>query len=272
VLLLLGVLACDSNGSDESGVAAIRRFEAQEASQAVAIDAKHFYAIGNRSIGKYDKVSGRRGASWEGSADGPIQHLNSGVVVEGRLYCANSNYPEVPMTGSVEIWDVQTLEHVASHSFGMLGGSLTWVDWWDGYWWAGIGMYSGNHAEPGKDPSWTSMVQLDANWRRLQGWVFPAELVERFRPMTNSGASWGPDGLLYTTGHDDFEVYAVRLPKAGSVLEFVRSVPVANYGQGIAFDRHAPIDRSTGGEWDLWGVIKQERRVLLTRLAPQVPN
>jgi hypothetical protein len=69
--------------------------------------------------------------------------------------------------------------------------------------------------------------------------------------MSVSGGSWGPDGLLYVTGHDHPEVYAVRLPKAGSMLEHVETIPFAVEGQGIAWDRSQPgvlygINRSKG--------------------------
>jgi hypothetical protein len=238
------------------------RLAAPEARQAVAVDGAHIYVIGNQVIGKYDRQTARRVASWEGPETGPIHHLNSGVVVDGRLYCAHSNYPEIPMTSSIEIWDAETLAHVGSHSFGVVGGSLTWIDRHDGFWWAGFAQYSDERAEPGRDPSWTQVVQLDEQWRRLQGWIFPREVVDRFRPMSNSGASWGPDGLLYCTGHDNHEVYALRLPESGSTLELVAVVPVASFGQGIAWDR------SRGAGRELWGILKAQREVVLTHVAP----
>jgi hypothetical protein len=243
---------------------ATRTFEVAEARQAVAVGERSFYAIGNRVIARYDKLTGRRLAVWEGPEDGPIKHLNSGVVVEGRLYCAHSNYPEIPMTGSVEIWDADTLAHLGSHSFGAGQGSLTWVDRHAGSWWAGFAHYSGDRAEPGKDTSWTQVVQLD-RWQRVQAWVFPREVVDRFRPMSNSGASWGTDGLLYCTGHDHNEVYAMRLPKMGSTLEPVRVVPVASFGQGIAWDR------TPGAERELWGIVRDTRAVTVTRVPPVSP-
>lgn len=246
--------------SAESGPAPLLAWEAVEARQAVAVDSVYAYVVSNHAIGKYEKATGKRVATWEGPEGGPIVHLNSARVLDGKLYCAHSNYPEIPMQGSVEIWDTKTLEHVDSFSFGIGQGSLTWIDHHDGHWWAGFGMYNEEKAEPGKDPAWTQVVRLDDQWRRVEGWVFPKEIIEKFRPMTNSGASWGPDGLLYTTGHDHFEAYVMRLPKAGSVLELVQTVPVASFGQGIAFD-----DWSPGGK-DLWGIIKDDRMVLVSRI------
>ncbi len=46
----------------------------------------------------------------------------------------------------------------------------------------------------------------------------------------------GPDGNLYLTGHDPAEAYVMALPEFGSILTWKATVPVANRGQGIAFD------------------------------------
>lgn len=264
-IVCVTVLAAGVPAGQGAGESASRGFPAPEARQAVAVDERFLYVIGNRVIGKYDRETLERVAVWEGPEDGPIEHLNSGVVIGGRLYCAHSNYPAIPMASSVEIWDTESLEHVDTHSFGVMGGSLTWVDFHDGHWWAGLAHYSGDRAAPGRDSSWTQVLQLDEGWRPIQGWLFPPEVIQRIRPMSNSGASWGPDGLLYCTGHDNHEVYVMRLPRQGSTLELVRVVPVASYGQGIAWDR------TPGAEWDLWGILKERRQVVMTTLEPPLP-
>ena len=128
-----------TEGYTQKSFEAIKSYPAEEAVQGVAVDSLYFYAIGNRSIGKYEKESSKRVERWEEEEDGPIRHLDSGVIVDGKLYAAHSNYPEIPMTSSVEIWDSHTLEHVGTHSFGIQRGSLTWLDWYDGYWW-GVGL------------------------------------------------------------------------------------------------------------------------------------
>lgn len=56
--------------------------------------------------------------------------------------------------------------------------------------------------------------------------------------MSNSGGSWGPDGFLYVTGHDLPEIYKIKIPKIGSVLEVVETIPLNIRGQGIAWDRY----------------------------------
>ncbi len=57
-----------------------QRWDAPEARQAVAVDAAHFYAIGNAEIAKYDKQSGQRIARWRAAPEFPLTHLNSGLV------------------------------------------------------------------------------------------------------------------------------------------------------------------------------------------------
>ena len=45
----------------------ISSFIAKEAYQGVAVDEHFVYAVGSRSIGKYDKKTGKVVAHWEGS-------------------------------------------------------------------------------------------------------------------------------------------------------------------------------------------------------------
>ena len=112
-----------------------------EANQGVGVDERHFYAVDNQAIAKYDKKTGKLVKKWQGPSDGPIVHLDSAMLMDGKLYAAHSNYPEWPMTSSVEIFDADTMEHIGTHSFGIQWGSLTWVDWHDGHWWMTFANY-----------------------------------------------------------------------------------------------------------------------------------
>ncbi len=215
---------------------------APEAGQGVAVDREFLYAINNHTIAKYRKTGGERVAVWEGGNDGPIIHLNAGVVFEGRVYCAHSNYPGVPMLSSVEIFDATTLEHAGSHSFGRTDGSLTWVDRRDGKWFACFVHYGKRGGEPGKGPEWTQIVEFDDQWRRLRGWALPAELVAHLgtRGYSVSGGAFGPRGLLYATGHDNPELYVLDFPVAGASLKWVATVPIAAEGQAFGWDPQEP--------------------------------
>ena len=218
----------------------VRRFSAAEARQGVAVDERYVYAITNRAIGKYDKRTGQLLKRWEGAADGPIIHLDSGVVLDGLLYCAHSNYSDLPMESSIEVFNTETLEHVGSHSFGVMEGSATWVDRKDGFWWVAFGNYAGEGGVPGRGPEWTVLLQFDSDWRRVAGYTYPREIIKKFGEMSNSGGAWGADGSLYITGHDNAEIYRMALPTAGSVLQLLATLPVAAEGQGIAWDRSEP--------------------------------
>jgi len=120
---------------------AVRSYDAFDANQGVAVDRRHFYAVNNRTITKHDRTSGEALLQFAGAEGGPIEHLDSGAVIDGRLYAAHSNYPEWPMESSVEVFDTRTMEHVGTHAFGIFRGSLTWLDRHDGSWWAAFANY-----------------------------------------------------------------------------------------------------------------------------------
>ena len=92
----------------------VRRYNLSEHLQGVAVGAEHFYAIGELTVSKYDKTNGKLIKRWHPSAETSIVHLNSGIVLEDKLYCAHSNYPATPPVNSVETWDAGSLQHVGS--------------------------------------------------------------------------------------------------------------------------------------------------------------
>lgn len=248
----------------------LRRFKAPEAGQGVAVDAEFFYAINNRTIAKYRKTNGERVAGWDGGAGGEYIHLNAGFVREGRIYGIHSNFPGTPMLSSLEIFDTATLAPVASHSFGRMDGSFTWLDRAPagakgaaaGRWIACFVHYSPpvRGAEPGRTNAWTQIVALDDEWRRTGGWALPPALLERFgdRGFSASGGGFGPGGFLYLTGHDNPELYVAEFPAAGSVLRWVATLPIPAEGQAFCFD---PADPAL-----LWGIIRKTREVFVGRI------
>lgn len=221
----------------------VAEFPAPEAGQGVAVDARHFYAVDNTTIAKYDKKTGVLVKRWTQARGGPLIHLDGATVVDGKLYAAHSNYPQWPMTSSLEIWDANTLEHVGTHSFGINWGSLTWVDFHDGSWWMVFANYDQPYG-PGGTPYGnklnTQMIRFTPDFRVLQAWALPRSVLDKFGVMSNSGGSWGPDGYLYLTGHDLGELYRVKVPTAGSVLDLMATLAMPVRGQGIAWDRSEP--------------------------------
>ncbi|HEY0945675.1 MAG TPA: hypothetical protein VGD81_10420 [Opitutaceae bacterium] len=238
----------------------VRRIPAAEARQGVAADAEFVYAISNHAIGKYRKATGERVGAWECPEGEPLTHLNAAIVRDGRLVCAHSNFPAVPMTSSVEIWDTATLRPVASHSLGRTDGSLTWLDWRDGRWLACFVHYGRKGGEPGRGPEWTRLVAFDAEWRETGGWSFPPALLARVgaRGYSVSGGAFGPGGRLFVTGHDHPELYVLELPAAGSTLRWIATVPIAAQGQAFGWDPEDPTV--------LYTIARGERAVIVGRL------
>jgi hypothetical protein len=137
------------------------------------------------------------------------------------------------------------MRHVGTYSFGINRGSLTWLDRYDGAWWGGFANYDevpDGTTEPYGKTQNTQIVKLDDRFQVVEAWTIPAKLLDRFRPMSNSGGSWGPDGRLWITGHDLDEAYVMKLPQAGSDLQWIATVKLPNVeGQAIAWDRSGAV-------------------------------
>jgi hypothetical protein len=241
----------------EPAAVEVRRLPAEEARQGPAADRRHIYAISNSAIGKYDRRTGKRIAAWAGDPR-LFKHMNSCAVVGPALVCAASNYPETPMASSVEWFDTKTLRHVRTRSLGPGRGSLTWLDWHDGSWWAGFANYDGKGGEPGRDHRSTMLVRYDRDFREQGAWLFPPTVLARFAPYSASGGAWGPDGRLYVTGHDRPEMYALRLPAAGSTLEHVATIALPTPGQAIDWD---PVERGL-----LWSLDRGRKELVASRV------
>jgi hypothetical protein len=230
----------------------LRVYEAPEADQGVAADARYFYAIDNTVLAKYEIESGRLVDRWVGPENGFIRHMNSCIADGGRLLCANSNYSETPMGSSVEIFDAATMDHADSHSLGMTEeGSLTWFNRYRGGWIAGFAHYDETGGLKFKDHKFSSVVTFDAEWRRTGGWLIPPTVLERMAPYAASGGQIGPDGWLYLLGHDRQEMYVVGRPVMGPTLVHVATIDLEAEGQAFTWAQDGSrtvftIDRRKG--------------------------
>jgi hypothetical protein len=223
-----------------------------KASQGVAVDGKYFYAISNTSITKHSKETGAQITTWESNPKDPAQahfkHMNSGTVIDGKLYCAHSRFPIAPNENTIEVFDVdgENLEHESTIRMPGDHGSLTWIDRKNDTWWMGYAVYG--KPENRK----TKLVKYrfeNGKFIEQQNWFFPEETVAKWGTMSCSGGSWGPDGNLYVTGHDNAEVYVLEIDSTDA-LHYLRTEPVAGiFGQAIAWDRSA--EKHT-----LWGIVK----------------
>lgn len=238
---------------------ALKRWFAPEARQGVAVDAQHFYAVVNSRIGKYRKADGVKVGEWVGDRVA-IRHLNSCIVDKAELICANSNFPQTPMASSVEIFDTATMRHVRSISLGVRDGSLTWVERHNGRWWAGFANYDAPRGHLGRTHRDTRIVNFNDDWAEVGGYALPDSVLDRLPPTSISGGSFGPDGLLYLTGHDAPELYVVRIPAQGPVMEHIATIPAPLEGQAWAWDRSA--------ERTIFGITRKKGEVVVMAVPP----
>ena len=227
----------------------VRRLAAPEAHQGAAAGAGSVYAVDNSAIARYDAASGRRVALWQGD---PVRfkHVNSCVVRGRALVCAASNYPDTPMASKVLWLDAATLKLERVRELGHGFGSLTWLDWHDGGWWACYANYDGKGGEAGRDHRATMLVRYGADFTVKARYRFPESVLARFAPRSSSGGAWARDGLLYVTGHDRPELYALSVPRGGDMLDHVATITTPTGGQAIGWDGRNPrllwsIDRAT---------------------------
>jgi hypothetical protein len=237
----------------------LRTYNAFDANQGVAVDDDNFYAVDNRQITKHNRKSGQPLLQFSAVSGGPIIHMDSGAVYRGRIYAAHSNYDDSPMESSIEVFDARTMQHIGSHSIGIDRGSLTWIDHHDNSWWAGFANYDvvpdGQTAPYGQTDN-TQIVQMDEDFNVVAAYTIPHAILDRFKPMSNSGGSWGPDGRLWLTGHDLDEVYVMEPPKAGAELRWIATVKLPGVeGQGISWDL---TDRKP----TLWAIKRSTKQVL----------
>ena len=243
--------------ADTRAARILRRYPAPEANQAVAVDARHFYAIGSAAIGKYEKATGRRVAVWQDKNGGRVQHLNSGTVVGGKLYCAHSNYPQTPMVSSIEVFDTRRLTHLRTIPLPRGRGSATWIDRVNDTWWITFAHYAGKGGEPGKGPAATTLVRFSEKWRPQRMWSYPAAVVSRWDGMSSSGGVWAGGGRFYTTGHHAAELYVLDVPESARESTLREIVAIESEGQGIALDRDEHL---------LYSIQRRTREVLVSRL------
>ncbi|MCS1408121.1 MAG: hypothetical protein M2R45_01291 [Verrucomicrobia subdivision 3 bacterium] len=171
--------------------AEVQWFRSTDAYQGIAVGSKFVYVIGSRTVSVHDKLTGTLINQWLPEQPGEIIHLDSRVVKDGKLYSGHSNYPMLPMRGSVEIFDAHVFTWLERHAFDSPPGSCIWVDWHQGSWWACFAHYNGFGDYPNKDNSWTTLV----NWQEQQRWRFPKAVLERFGRYSCSGGSRGCDGF-----------------------------------------------------------------------------
>lgn len=241
----------------------VRRVPTADAGQGVASAGRYVYAIDNHVIARIDPKTAKVKARWDGDP-AKFKHINSCTVDESVLICAASNYPNVPMEGMIERFDARSLTHIATQQLADVPGSLTWTMRHDGAWWACFANYDGRGGVPGRDHRFTTLVRYDDRWREQARWTFPDTVLERMAPRSASGGAWGADGLLYVTGHDRPELYALRVPASGGVLDHVATIAIPTDGQAIAWDARDPRL--------LWSIERHTHELVASRVPEVLPK
>ena len=234
----------------------LARYKAPQAKQGVVANKKHFIVFSNDSMVKYDKATGQVVQAFYSDK---LKHLNSGIIHKGKIYCAHSNYPAIPMWSSIEIWDEKTLQHIGNHSFGIENGSCTWMDIYQGHYYVMFAHYANpGKMEPGKDVSWSQLVKYDMNWRHVGAWVLPPALVQRLTPYSLSGGVITSTGQILCSPHHGKELYLLSFPDMGSALIWQQTIQTPIDGQAIALD--------TSEKDVLWGISRETREVIKTKI------
>lgn len=242
--LLLILVICSgqvSRGEDLLPWQETRRMAAPAAHQAAVADRRFVYAVTSHLIEKYDRSSGQLLAT----SNGPALHLNSGFLWKGQVLSAHSNYPRTPEESEIKILNPQTMQLTTWHSFHDYGGSLTWVVRRHDTWLCNFALYDEKNHQ-------TFLVEFDDDWKELQRWSYPPELIAELGTFSLSGGVWYQNGLL-VTGHDKPEVYRVTIPQRGRQLVFQGRAAVPFTGQGIA------VDPETVG---LVGISRAEKQII----------
>lgn len=215
------------------------------ATQAVAADERFVYAVSSTEIAKLDRSSGKELAVSTGKAS----HLNSAVLIDGKVYSAHSNFPLKPEQGDVRVLDPGTVKLDVFHKFENPPGSITWVLKREGSWWCHFAGY-------GLEKEKSCLVRFDAEWKETGRWTYPPELMKDWGLMSLSGGIWQGDVLL-ATGHDKKVIYRLKVPEKSGVIEWLGTLDSPFPGQGIA------ADPKTGG---LVGIDRQRKAVIFAEL------
>lgn len=214
------------------------------ATQAAAADERFVYAVSSTAVARYDRATGKQLAVSTGKAE----HLNSGFLWQGKLYCAHSNYPRRPHRSDIRVLDPATMRLEVFHTFTDPPGSLTWVVRHGDDWWCHFAHY-------GRDNAQSVLIRYDDRWRETGRWTYPKELVADWGTYSLSGGLWHAEDLL-ATGHDKRVIYRLRVPRAAAVVEVVEVIRSPFPGQGIA------IDPKTGG---LLGIDRDKTAVVFAQ-------
>lgn len=199
-----------------------------EATQGVFVDNKFIYTLGNSTIGKYNKQTGKKIKIIHTN----FKHFNSGTVHNGLLYITHN--PK--MSNSIVIFTTDLiLVKIISIPYS---GSLTWINFNNGSWYGCLAYYN-------KDIQKSRIVKFNSKWKIIKIWKYPKELLNKFYPYSNSGGQFININTLLLTGHDKKELYVTYI--TDNIIKLVKIIPVTFAGQSFSVNNNIiyGIERKT---------------------------
>lgn len=136
-------------------------------------------------------------------------------------------------------------------NLGQTDGSLTWIIRSGDHWFGLFAFYGDNN-------HLTYLARMNEEWKVLDQWTFPDEIIEKMGKMSISGGVKWKDGFL-VTGHDNKALYHLTIPESGSVLNYIEQFNAPFTGQGIALD---PFKEG------LVGINRAEKKVISAKFSP----
>jgi hypothetical protein len=243
---MLGLFVAAACDGQETGYVEKSALPSAHATQAAAADERFVYAVSSTRVAKLDRATGAELALSEGKAS----HLNSAVILGGKIYSAHSNFPLKPEQSDIRVLDPETMKLEVFHRFENPPGSLTWALKRQDGWWCHFAGY-------GTEKAKSCLVRFDAGWKETGRWASPAELMKDWGTMSLSGGIWQGETLL-ATGHDKKVIYRLKVPVPGNPVEWLGTMASPFPGQGIA------ADPKTGG---LVGIDRKRKVVIFAEMA-----
>lgn len=214
----------------------------------------YIYVVSSKSICQHDKKTGQLIKKVKTN----LSHMNGGIIKDNKLYLTHNprplNNPNALYLNSIEVFDLN-LKHLDSINLSHLynEGSLTWIDYYDNSWWGALAHY-------GKQVGKTRLVKFKDNWQIGMSWRYPTNVLNQFKPYSNSGGQFDKEtGLLFLTGHDKEEVYIVKVNYKSLRLIPVETMEVPIGGQGISLENKAIT--SGMGRLHMYGLNRQDGNI-----------
>lgn len=222
IVLILVCLIINAMGNTINEIYDVKKTfnNIDEAVQGVAADDKYFYAISNKSIGKYDRKTGKALLKWKSKEN--ITHLNGGFIENDNLICFHNPKGK----NSIETFNKNTLKKIQSTKINV-DGSLTWYYPYDGTNYGVLAHYNDNAEK-------TRFCKFDDNFKVIKSWKFPKSVIRGVKPWSISGG-FMKGGCIYVSGHDKSIIYKLKHSDNYDTLIILDKIDVSSSGQGMAF-------------------------------------